>query len=110
MNVINQVNSVVVTTNTNTLDTGSILQAWNAMSVAFTVVNTGAESLDYQVVVGNTSDLSDAVVIQNTATLASGAVGSYGISIAPFSYYAIKVVSSAPDTPSEATILGRAKG
>lgn len=110
MNIINQVNSVVATTNDNTLDTGSILQAWNAMSVAFTIANTGDESLDYEVVAGNQSDLSDAVVIQSSATLTSGSVGSYAVSISPFSYYGVNLVSSAPDTPSEATILGRAKG
>lgn len=110
MNVINSVNSVVATTNDNTLDVDSILQAWNAMSVSFTISNSGDESLDYEVVAGNQPDLSDAVVIQNSATLVSGAVGSYATQVSPFSYYGINLQSSAPDTPSEATILGRAKG
>lgn len=110
MNILNSVNSVIATTNTMTLDTGSVLQAWNSMSVAFTVINSGDESLDYEVIAGNMADLSDAAVIQASATLASGAVGSYAISIAPFSYYGVNVKSTAPDTPSEATILGRAKG
>ncbi len=110
MNVLNSVNSVVATTNDNTLDAGSILQAWNAMSVAFTITNSGDESLDYEVVAGNESDLSDGVVIQASATLTSGSVGSYAISVAPFSYYGVNLQSSAPDTPSEATTLGKAKG
>lgn len=110
MNVLNAVNSVAVTTNDNTLDEGSILKAWNSMSVAFTVTNSGNETLDYEVVAGNESDLSDAVIVQASAALTSGSVGSYAIQVSPFSYYGINLQSSAPDTPSEATILGRAKG
>ena len=66
--------------------------------------------MDYEILGGHQSDLSDGVIIQNSATIASGAVGSYAVQIAPFSYYGVNVQSSAPGTPSEATIIGKAKG
>lgn len=110
MNVLSLSNSVVATTDDLTLDSGSIVNATSALSVSFTIVNSGDESMDYVIVAGNTSDLSDAVVVQSSAELASGAVGSYAVQVAPFLYYGVQVGSAAPSTPSEATIKGRAKG
>ena len=111
MQILNSVYPTVTSTNTNTIVSGSILQAYNAMSVAFTVKNTGdTNSVDYQIIAGHTSDLSDGVVVQNTATLTAGSVGSYSIQIAPFSYYGVKIVSSSIGNHTTALIFGKAKG
>lgn len=111
MNVLNSVNSVTATTNDNTLDTDSILQAWNAMSVSFTIKNTGdTNSLSYEVIGGHTSDLSDGVVVQASDNVAAGAVGSYAVSTAPFTFYGIKIVSTSAGNHTTSSILGRAKG
>ena len=110
MIILRSVNSVVNTTDVDTLDEGSILDATNAMSVSYTVLNSGDESLDYTVVAGNASDLSDAVVVQNSATLASGACGTYALTISPYCFYGIFLISTVEETPSEATIKGRTKG
>lgn len=110
MQILNSVYPTATSTNTNTIVSGSILQAYNAMSVSFTVTNSGSESLNYEIVAGNEPDLSDSVVVQNSATLASGAVGAYSNSIAAFSYYGVNLQATTPDAFSTVIILGRAKG
>lgn len=111
MQILSGVSASVTSTNTNTLVAGSILNATNALSVSFTVKNTGdTNSISYEVIGGNASDLSDGVVVQASANLAAGVVGSYGIQVAVFSYYGIKIVSTLAGNHSTGSILGKAKG
>jgi hypothetical protein len=111
MNVLNLVSPTATSTNTSTLVAGSILNATVAMSVSFTVTNTGStNSVDYLILAGNASDLSDGVTIQNSATLAHGAVGSYSVSTAPFGYYAVKIASTSAGNHTTVSVIGRAKG
>jgi hypothetical protein len=111
MNILNSVNATATSTNTSTLISGSILNATNGMSVSFTVKNTGlTNSVDYLIIAGNASDLSDGVTIQNSATLAAGAVGSYGVQVAVFSYYGIKIVSTSAGNHTTVEAKGRVKG
>lgn len=111
MQILNSVSATPTSTNTNTLVAGSILNATNALSISFTVKNTGdTNSISYEVIGGNTSDLSDGVVVQASAALAAGVVGSYGIQVAPFAYYGIKVVSTSAGNHTTGSILGKAKG
>lgn len=111
MQILNSVSATPTTTNTNTLVSGSILNATNALSVSFTVKNTGgSNSLSYEVIGGNTSDLSDGVVVQNSATVAAGAIGSYAVQVTPFAYYGIKVVSTSAGNHTTGLVSGKAKG
>lgn len=111
MQILNSVYPTATSTNTNTIVSGSILQAYNAMSVAFTVKNTGdTNSVDYQIIAGHTSNLSDGVVVQNTATLTQGTVGSYSVQVAAFSYYGVKIVSTSAGNHTTVSVLGRSKG
>ena len=61
MAVISSVNVSQVSTNTSVLVAGSILQAWPGLSVSYTVVNTGDDTISYVVYGGNASDLSDGI-------------------------------------------------
>ena len=110
MQILNDVNPVQASVNANTLVANGTLDAGAAFSVSFTIENSGAESIDYEVVAGNLEDLSDAVVVQASATLTSGSFGTYAVSIAPYSYYGIMIASTVGGAHGEATIRGRAKG
>lgn len=110
MAVISSVNVSQVSTNTSVLVVGSILQAWAGLSVSYTVVNTGDDTISYVVYGGNAPDLSDGIIIQGAADILSGAVGSYSAFVAPFSYYGIFAESKVDNTPGEATVRGVVKG
>lgn len=110
MAVISSVNATQVSTNTSVLVTGSIIQAWQGLSVAFTIVNSGADTISYIVYGGNASDLSDKVSIQSTTDILAGASGSYSAFVAPFAYYGIYVKSKVNDTPGTAVVRGVVKG
>jgi hypothetical protein len=110
MQVLHVVDPVQASTNSNVIVTNSIVDAYHAQSVSFTIENSGAESIDYEVIAGNLSDLSDATVVQASATILSSAFGTYAVSIAPYSFYGVKIVSTVGDAHGEATVHGRAKG
>lgn len=111
MQILYGVSATPTTTNTNTLVSGTILNASAALSVSFTIKNTGgSNSLSYEIIGGHTSDLSDGVVVQASANVAAGAVGSYAVSVAPFTFYGIKVVSTSAGNHTTGSILGKAKG
>ena len=97
-------------TNTSTFVTASTLDAYQAMSVSYTVKNAGANSVNFEVIAGNLADLSDAVQVQAPATVANGAVGSYAVSIAPYVFYGIKIVDTVGGNHGTVTVRGRAKG
>jgi len=110
MKIFNRAEAVQASTNTNTLVSDSVLNATNAMSVSFTIENSGANSIDWEVVAGNLADLSDATVVQAAATVASGAFSSYAVQIAPFEFYGIRIESTTTDQAGEGTIHGICKG
>lgn len=111
MQILSGVSPSFTTTNTNTLVSGSILNASAALSVSFTIRNTGdSHTLSYEVIGGNVPDLSDGVVVQNSANVTHGNVGSYATQVAPYAYYGIKVVSTANNSHTTGSIFGRAKG
>jgi len=89
---------------------GSILNATLAQSVAITIKNTGANSIDWRVDAGNASDLSDGVTVQNSAAVAANATASYSVQIAPFSYYGVYIKATSGGSQGAGTVKGRAKG
>ncbi len=110
MQVLKSVSPVQASTNTSILVVGSTLDAGNAWTLSYTVKNTGANSINWLVVGGNSSDLSDGVTVQNSATLTAGSIGSYSISVPLYNFYGIKIVSTVADTPGQATVNGKTKG
>lgn len=109
MSIVTSVSGVQTSTNDPTLVAGSILSAWMGLSVSFTIVNTGDDTISWVVYAGNTADLSDKIIIQASADILTGAASSYSAFVAPFSFYGIYVESKVDDTPGEATIKGIVK-
>ncbi len=107
--IIGSVNAIQTSTNDSTLVVGATLSAWSGLSVSYTVVNTGDDTISYIVYGGNASDLSDKVIIQASTDILSGATSSYSAFVAPFSYYAVFIESKVDDTPGEATVRGVVK-
>ena len=110
MSVISNVSAVQASTNDPTLVTGSILPAWMGLSVSYTIVNSGDDTISWVVYGGNAADLLDKVIIQASADVLTGAASSYSAFVAPFAYYGLYIESKVDDTPGEATIKGVVKG
>jgi len=96
-------------TNAYVLVAGSILDTLNTRLANFTIENSGAESIDWKVLAGNTVTLSEAIEAQAEATVAAAAYGTFSVNPAVWRYYGVYVKSSAPDTPGEATVIGVTK-
>lgn len=110
MNVIGSVSPVQTSTNDYALVQGSILNATRALSVSYTIVNTGDNSITWQVMAGNASDLSDGIVTQAPAAVAADATGSYSVYPAPFKYYGVQIKSTSGGSHGEGSVRGAAKG
>lgn len=71
--------------------TGSLLDTLSNQGISYTIVNTGANSLNWQVLGGNQPNLSDAVVVKAGAAVAASATDTYTVSPAPYRYYEVQV-------------------
>jgi len=109
MQALKKVSVVQASTNTSVLVAGSTLQTTYGLSLSYTIVNTGDDTIGATVYGANSEDLSDKVSVSELEIL-SGTADSYALSIAPFEYYCVYIVSAAPDTPGEATVHGMVKG
>lgn len=89
--------------------TGSTIDTQNFGSVAFTCVNTGAQTIKWQVIGGNASNFSDAVTVQASATIAAAASGNYSATVAVWRYYKIQVADNVNGQHGAATVRGIAK-
>lgn len=110
MNITGSVSASQTTTNTNVLVAGSILNASRALSVSFTIQNTGDDSIQWQVRGGNLANLSDGAIVQVAATVTSGSYATYAITNAPYKFYGIFAESTVDGAEGIATIVGIAKG
>lgn len=90
--------------------TNSKIDTLGYSSLSYTIKNTGADSITWQVLGGNVLDLSDGVVVNGPSTLAAGVSASYAVAPAPYRYYIVQVKSTVADTPGQATVHGIAKG
>jgi hypothetical protein len=89
---------------------GSSMDALTSQSISYTIINTGANSLTWQVLAGNAADGSDAAVISGPAALIAAAVASFSQSPALWRFYKIQIKSTVAATPGTASIHGVAKG
>jgi hypothetical protein len=109
MNILDGTTAVQASTNSYAL-VGSIVDASMAIAVSFTIKNTGAQTILWEVLAGNTSNLSDGVAVSAPATLASNAFTSYAVTPAPYAYYGLYIKANVNDQHGTATIKGIAKG
>ena len=110
VSIIKKVSPVQASVNALTLVDGSIIDTQNSFVLSYTIVNTGANSIDWEVHAGNVSDLSDGVAVKASAALAKDAVSSYSVNPSLYQYYGIYIKSTAGGSAGEATIVGIAKG
>jgi len=88
----------------------SVVNMLNSSLISVTLENSGDESLDWKVLAGNTPTIDEAVELQAEATVSTTAFGTYYSAAMVWRYVGVYVKSSAPDTPSEATVIAIAKG
>lgn len=110
MSIINDVDVSQESTNTSVVIVGSILNAWAGLSVSFTIVNAGEDTVSWIVYGGNASNLSDKVIVQASADVLKDGSSSYSAFVAPYSYYGVYIKSKVDDTPGTVTIRGVVKG
>lgn len=110
MQILNIVTPVQASVNDSTLVAGSILNAGRAQSISYTISNTGAQSIDWEVRAGNQADLSDSIVAQAFEAVAADAEKGYGVANPPYMFYGIYIKSTSSGQHGEATIAGASKG
>lgn len=97
-------------TNAYAAVTDSELDVTWQKSVAYTIENSGADTIDWRVVAGNASDFSDAIIVQVEAAVVAAAFDDYSVVTAVWKHYRVEVKSTVADTPGGATVLGVGKG
>jgi hypothetical protein len=85
---------------------GSEMDVRAFLSLALTIL-IATQSTYWKVFGANASDFSDEVEVKAEASVAAGAADSYAVSIAPFSYYRVKIKDNAGH--GTATFRGIAK-
>lgn len=110
MQIIDTATEVKASVNTLTLMSSSKMRAGQAFSISYSIKNTGANSISWEVRGGNSLDLSDAIVVQSLATITAGSSSSYASTVPVYAYYAIYIRSTVADNHGEATIKGITKG
>jgi hypothetical protein len=110
MGVNSRVSVTQVSTNTSAEVVGSKLSAWQGLSMSYTIVNSGDDTLSWIVYGANSSDLSDKVIVNASADVLSDGASSYSVFVAPFSFYVVYIKSKVDDTPGTAVVNGIVKG
>jgi len=90
--------------------TGSTLDALYAANVSYTILNNGAQSINWKVLADNNSDFSAAVTVQNSATVAAAGVGTYTAAPAPYRYYKVQIQDTSGGQHGQSHLSGIAKG
>jgi hypothetical protein len=89
---------------------GSTLDTLHNMAVSYTLINTGGNSLDWQVVAANDVAFAGAVVVQASATVLSAGIGTYSATVAAWRYYKLQIVDTVGGSHGQATVHGVTKG
>ena len=89
--------------------TGSMIDTQNFLSIAYTCVNTGAQTIKWKVIGGNSAVFADAVEVQASADILAAAIGSYSASVAVWRYYKLQVGDKVNGQHGAATVRGIAK-
>jgi hypothetical protein len=89
---------------------GSTLDTLHQKCVSFTIINTGANSLDWKVLASNDAAFTVAVEVKASAAVLAGASDSYSATVAVWRYYKVQVQDTAAPNHGEATVHGVAKG
>ena len=89
---------------------GSLIDSFNDSLYSYTIENSGAQTISWKILAGNTSDLIDAIEIKASADLAAAARSSSSNTSLVWRYYGIYITDKVGGNHGEATIVGFSKG
>ncbi len=89
---------------------GSLLDTLHTQSVAYTILNSGANSLTWQVLAANLPDFSDVQVVKAPAAVAAAGIDTYVVAAAPYRYYKVQVKDTVGASHGTATLGCITKG
>ena len=89
---------------------GSILDTLHTASVSYTIKNTGANSITWQVLAANLADFSDSVVVKAGAAVAAAASDTYLANPAPYRFYKVQIEDTVNGNHGTAHGAGITKG
>ena len=103
--------SPVAQTSTNAwvLVVGSTIDATNDTLLSMTIHNTGAQTISWKVLAGNTSALTEAIEIKASADIVITAWDSYSNTSLVWRYYGIYIIDKVGGQHGEATIFAISK-
>jgi hypothetical protein len=90
--------------------TGSTLDTLNHMTISYTIVNDGAQSIDWEVLGANAADFSDAQVVLSPATILAAGVSGYSAAQAVWRYYKVQIIDTIGGSHGAALVRGITKG
>jgi hypothetical protein len=88
---------------------GSTIDTENFGTIAYTCVNTGAQTICWKVIGGNDAAFADAVTVQASADILAAGIASYSSTAAVWRYYKIQVSDKVNGQHGAATVRGIAK-
>lgn len=89
---------------------GSSLDTLHTLTVSYTIVNDGLQSIDWQVLGANASDFSDAQVVSAPATILAAGVSGYSATQAVWRYYIVQIKDTVGGVHGAALVRGITKG
>jgi hypothetical protein len=90
--------------------TGASLDTLNYRSVSFSIVNTGAGSIKWQVLGDIVNTFATAQVVKASANVLAAAVDGYSIAQAPWRFYKVQIGDTVNGVHGQATVYGLEKG
>jgi hypothetical protein len=88
---------------------GSILNMTNSSKFSYTIQNSGAETISWKILAGNTPTITEAIEIKASADILTTARDSYSTSAAVWRYYGLYIIDKVGGAHGAATVLGITK-
>jgi hypothetical protein len=96
-------------TNSVAVVAGSEIDARAWRTLAYTIRNSGAQTITIWVYGANAASYADEVIVSGPTDVLTTAATSYAVSPAPYGYYRVKVDAKVDGQQGEATVVGIAK-
>ncbi len=87
---------------------GCEIDARGRISICYTI-SVATNDVTWSIWGANAADYSDEVSVNGSLSVAAAAVGSYATSLAPYSYYRVKIIDTVGASHGTATVRGIAK-
>jgi hypothetical protein len=97
-------------TNAWILVAGSLMDTINDSMFSYTIRNSGAQTISWKILAGNTITLAEAIEIKASADILTTARDSYSSTAAVWRYYGVYITDKVGGVHGEATVVGVSKG